>query len=307
MFSETPFGMRSGLRFDEGVEHAQHDADICSPTASLEFSSAQSLCHSDPGATLEPDHNGHTVIGPLAPYSQSNTDADKEALSSPAARVPHQMRTVRKHNFAFETLPRRSRPRQQLLPLFDSPSREVVNQEHPKADQELNTLVDFHAGEILDGQNVGCLDRPRLDKAGTRRVTLRNMEEKPISIASSQSDEPTLMSPDSTAVNASKSPGFDNEGEASDGTLKHHVNWHRIRPRRTDHHSREDNPLQYLSDVSKEPRITGAERRRLRRQQELQMMQVTDPQGWSKLQQTMQAMMPYGWDKYDDCLSNAAT
>jgi hypothetical protein len=49
---------------------------------------------------------------------------------------------------------------------------------------------------------------------------------------------------------------------------------------------------------AKQNAMTGAQRRRLKRQQADQQLAEQEPEVWANLQQTRAALMPYGWDKY---------
>eukprot|EP00892_Ulva_mutabilis_P000673 jgi/Ulvmu1/10606/UM065_0062.1 len=303
------------LQNDAGHEQLQRKPEGSAARSADSQSFQQDGYHSDPGA--HPYRNrGPSGTGELE-QSRSHANSDDESSLWLPARPELQVGSTllaRPNDRLAEGRTKSAgtvgqlRPRRRLLPLWNSPPRLEHNSGHadaikassgPQQEPVYITCSDScaqtpdsvaglsvqcsspgHAG-ILDESGQACMQSPAVVPAdGIATSQLRKMPrtaETPVKADANESRSERLGA-DQHVQDASERP-------CSAQRLQDIVS--------------EDGSCPCEQQEAHLLRLSGAHRRRLRRQQEDEWMQMNDPQGWFRLQQTMQALMPYGWDKYD--------
>lgn len=307
---------------DVAQEHGWRDSDVldlCSPdqTSDASLSSpSRGHCHSDPGALPHTNQTNTSwdhdewVLGPKAHVNEGTRfkpDArqDSEEREWGSEKANHDARS---DIALWKNAKNRRRPTRRLLPLWDSASPGKIDAKQTPAPDECQIDHGNVTGRRSGGHETS-LSSPAGLQTPSRGVLCRTACETQIqqaftSTPASDPAESVSGYPSSLENQASDSEigSHDADEQCSD----RHVDRYgkddapcNISPNNTDHYLAVENFAQQDSpDGPSKQTLTGAQRRRLRRQQELELMQMTDPQGWSRLQRTMQAMMPYGWDKY---------
>lgn len=299
---------------DVAPEHGCQNSDVLdlrSPDRWIDVSPStptQGQCHSDPGAlplqkqvNIGFDHDAWVlgrkdrVNGGTTVRMDASHNSQKKTLGFEEA--PHDAINT---GALSKNAQHRRRPTRRLLPLWDSPSPRKVNTSRISAPHKCEIAQGFGTG-----RSSSVHVRSPLSPSGLQTQIHQDWMSTPAS------DPADSVSADSSVLEDQTSDSEIGSHEADevcrdspiDGCCEDDAPGH-VSPCNMDHHLAIEEAEKEGSLDEPKQIVTGAQRRRLRRQQELELMQMNDPQGWFRLKQTMQAMMPYGWDK---CVHQPAT
>lgn len=297
--------------------HARPDTDVvdlCSPAQSG-LSPAPERCHSDPGAAPR-QHQAHAALDHGVWEEGLNTRSDSGssyvlggATSTSDLKIIGRTTPVHNsgnHDAEDTSTERKRRPWQRLLSPWNSSSPiqpEMPNTAAPELIRRLQgpfieRCTDGHAPSPHSSAGL-ALGKHTSDRAVCISNATRHAGTS--AYTSPEPDDSASKSPNSLPCHASQETVLHQDAGGLHGRRNHkHCDEDspEVRPKRLDRFPAcGESPKPDSLHQPDQPRCSGAQRRRLRRQQDLELMQMNDPQGWARLQETVQAMMPYGWDK----------
>lgn len=305
-----------------GGKHQGHAMDLDSRTKRDQenpvlgdlwsLSPLQGRCRSDPGIHVRED-DVQSGLDPDALAVKSHAASPVGISSILSSTCESSMDTV--HDSQLEegqdgegkqdvALVGRHLPRQNLLPLYQSPTERSPNAASGAAISSPPSQQAPH--HCLHSDKIGC--SPRSSPGRTDEVQLVGRSD----IKHAVHRACTRPSPQPGTANGGLSylqgrptlvsniENFHSAGDLGDSPSDDHCDADTTSENRAStlqSPQSHDGSRQNVQHEGSRLSLSGAQRRRLRRLQEDERMRMHDPQGWSRLQQTMQAMMPYGWDK----------
>lgn len=265
-------------------------------------------CYSDPGACMHDGYMHAHKDAEMLSMDDGDTDGVSRLLLS--ARQDMQVKQSRASlphydaNNDRKLAPaamRQCSPRRLSLPRLDSPLPRRLNASQNCAaglsrSQQV-PVYSMRSGstELSPCSSPGSMSESSHEHAGATHGIRQSCSIPPSAAAPTIDDSAHLrsMSMHASRVTGSSSDAGMIHSQDADQDMHDRPNSAHLEQGFTVHHG----SCQLVQTDSHIARFSGAHRRRLRRQQEHERMQVLDPHGWLKLQQTMQAMMPYCWDK----------